>query len=162
MYYVYGYYMAYHLLDVTFSPLPLSYSLSPDPPSTYYLLSNALKRWSPGFRISEISPYFRRVFSLYRFTFLTRYLLASYFIDYASVLALVLVFPFHLIDLYLYFLWLCSNIIPSPDMLLFGKTPCYNMTCHLTIINLLTWLVTCQYHHPVMLSLNTQHDNLTC
>ena len=32
----------------------------------------------------------------------------------------------------------------TPDMLLLGKTPCYDMTCHRTNINLLTWLVTCQ------------------
>ena len=32
----------------------------------------------------------------------------------------------------------------TPDLLLLGKAPCYDMTCHRTNINLLTWLVTCQ------------------
>ena len=46
----------------------------------------------------------------------------------------------------------------TPDMLLLGKTPCYDMTCHQTNINLLAWLVTWWISPLIMLSLDTRHD----
>jgi len=36
----------------------------------------------------------------------------------------------------------------TSDMLLFGKTPCYDMICHWPYINLLAWLVTCLISIP--------------